>query len=95
MTAEDKLSFSKVDRLFESYKRLIKDYYNDDKQALLVEIRDYAAIFNKCFNLEIVDNELSAEAGIERLNAVVFALLCCTREGNKRRLGGQTTKTPS
>lgn len=70
---DDKLAFSKVEKLFESYKRFIKDYC-DDKHALLNEIREYASLFRKAVNAEIIDNELPATAGIERLNAIIFAL---------------------
>jgi uncharacterized protein with ParB-like and HNH nuclease domain len=72
--AEDKLSFSKVDKMFDSYKRLIKIYYANDKRTILKEIREYAEIFRKAINADIIDDELPAEAGIERLNAIIFAL---------------------
>jgi uncharacterized protein with ParB-like and HNH nuclease domain len=74
VNTEDKLVFSRVEKLFESYKRFIKDYCSGNKQALLHEIRDYAAIFRKALNAEIVDDELTAETGIERLNAIIFQL---------------------
>lgn len=72
--AEDKQAFSKVEKLFDSYKRFIKDYCGGDKHSLLKEIREYATVFRKAINAEIIDDELPAEAGIERLNAVIFAI---------------------
>jgi uncharacterized protein with ParB-like and HNH nuclease domain len=72
--ADDKLSFSRVEKLFDSYKRFIKDYYINDKRSILEEIREYAAVFRKAINVEIIDDELPAAAGIERLNAIIFAL---------------------
>ncbi|MGI5851224.1 MAG: DUF262 domain-containing protein [Caldicoprobacterales bacterium] len=74
VNTEDKMSFSKVEKLFESYKKFIKDYCSGSKQMLLDEIREYAAIFRRTFNAEIVDDELTSDAGIERLNAVIFQL---------------------
>ncbi|GAA0404141.1 DUF262 domain-containing HNH endonuclease family protein [Paenibacillus motobuensis] len=74
VNTEDKLAFSKVEKLFESYKKFIKDYLGGDKHAILEEIRDYAVLFKKTIDSNIIDNELPASAGIERLNAVVFAL---------------------
>lgn len=71
---DDKLSFSKVEKLFDSYKRFIKDYYANDKRSILEEIREYAGVFRKAFNADTIDDELPAVAGIERLNAIIFAL---------------------
>lgn len=72
--AEDKIAFAKVEKLFHSYKQFIADYYCDDKQSLLREIKEYAGIFRKAFNADIIDKELPANAGIERLNAIIFSL---------------------
>jgi uncharacterized protein with ParB-like and HNH nuclease domain len=74
INTEDKLAFAKVEKLFDSYKRFIKEYLNGDKAAILAEIREYAAIFKKAINADIVDAELPGNAGIERLNAIIFAL---------------------
>lgn len=72
--AEDKIHFSKVDKLFESYKKFIERYYDGDKSILRDEIRHYAILFKKVFDPEVVNNELPAKAGLERLNAIIFAL---------------------
>jgi len=71
--AEDKVEFSKLEILFESYKKLIKDY-NLDKKKLLKEIKIYADIFYANFNLEIVEQELTPQYGIDRINAIIFGL---------------------
>lgn len=71
---DDKIAFSRVEKLFDSYKRFITNYGDGNKEALLNEIRDYAEIFRRTFDLDIVDEELPAEAGIERLNAIIFSL---------------------
>ncbi|MDW2878149.1 MULTISPECIES: DUF262 domain-containing protein [Bacillaceae] len=71
---EDKLSFSKVEKVFDSYKLFIKNYYANDKRSILEEIREYASVFRKAINANIIDAELSPTAGIERLNAIIFAL---------------------
>lgn len=70
---EDKIEFSKVESLFESYKRFIKDY-NLDKTEILDEIREYAILFRDNFDYDIVNNELTNESGIERINAIIFGL---------------------
>ncbi|MCM3572490.1 DUF262 domain-containing HNH endonuclease family protein [Mesobacillus subterraneus] len=71
---DDKLAFSKVEKLFDSYKRFIKDYCANNKRSFLDEIREYAAVFRKAINSDTIDKELPASAGIERLNAIIFAL---------------------
>lgn len=71
---EDKIEFSKVEQLFESYKRFIKEYLNNDKKSILAEIRDYALLFQENFNYEIVEDELTNDSGIERINAIIFGL---------------------
>lgn len=72
--ADDKLTFSKVENLFDSYKRFIKDYCGNDKHSILKEIREYAVLFKSAINADIIDEELPSTAGIERLNAIIFAL---------------------
>jgi uncharacterized protein with ParB-like and HNH nuclease domain len=70
---EDKEEFTKVEGLFESYKRFIKDY-NINKFELVAEIKEYAQIFQEYFDRDIVDRELTHESGIERINAIIFGL---------------------
>lgn len=71
---EDKLTFGRVENLFDSYKRFIASYYEGDKHALLVEIKEYATTFRRTFDVRTVESELPANPGIERLNAIIFAL---------------------
>lgn len=71
---EDKIEFSKVEQLFDSYKKFIKNYLKNDKKSVLAEIKEYAEIFKSNFSYEIVDNELTSEYGIERINAIIFGL---------------------
>jgi uncharacterized protein with ParB-like and HNH nuclease domain len=70
---DDKIDFSKVENLFESYKRFIRDY-KLDKTKILDEIKEYAILFRENFDHDIVENELNAESGIERINAIIFGL---------------------
>ncbi len=70
---EDKLEFTRVEGLFDSYKEFIKKY-NIHKYQLIAEIRDYAKIFHDNFDLDTLDSELPAKSGIERINAIIFGL---------------------
>lgn len=70
---DDKIDFSRVEHLFESYKRFIRDY-GLDKTEILEEIKEYAILFKDNFDFDIIENELTAESGIERINAIIFGL---------------------
>jgi len=71
--AADKNEFSKVENLFESYKAFIKNY-NLSRKGVLAEIKEYAIIFRENFNYEIIQDEITNEFGIERINAIIFGL---------------------
>lgn len=71
--AEDKDEFTKTVGLFNSYKKFIKKY-NINKLELIAEIKEYAKVFQKYFDNTIVDSELTANSGIERINAIIWGL---------------------
>jgi uncharacterized protein with ParB-like and HNH nuclease domain len=70
---EDKIEYSKVESLFESYKHFIKSY-KLEKKEVLEEIKEYALIFRANFDYDIIEKELTDEYGIERINAIIFGL---------------------
>ena len=72
--AEDKDAYAKVEHLFESYKNFIKNYLNNNKEAILSEIKEYALLFKKNFNYEILGEELIQDFGIDRINTIIFGL---------------------
>lgn len=74
LKTEEKLEFSKVEDLFESYKAFIKNYFNGNKQSVLSEIKEYALIFRKNFDYDIIHQELTQQSGVERINAIIFGL---------------------
>jgi uncharacterized protein with ParB-like and HNH nuclease domain len=71
---EDKKEFSKVENLFQSFKKFISTYFNDDKKTILTELREYAIVFKNNIEPLIVDDHLIATPGIERMNALIFGL---------------------
>lgn len=73
ISAEDKIYFSRVETLFESYKNLI-NYYKINRVDILEEIREYAKIFISNFDYDVINRDLTAEPGIERINAIIFGL---------------------
>lgn len=70
---EDKDEFTKTAGLFNSYKKFIKNY-NIDKFELIAEVKEYAKVFKEYFDKEIVNRELTANSGIERINAIIWGL---------------------
>ena len=71
--AEDKVEFTKVEGLFESYKNFISRY-KIDKRKLIAEVKEYANLFFENFSIDVVDRELPASPGIERINTIIFGL---------------------
>ena len=74
INASDRIAFSRVDGLFESYKKLVKNYLNGDKLALVKEISEYALIFKKYFTPECLNSFLPPTASFERINAIIFGI---------------------
>jgi hypothetical protein len=72
--AEDKIEFSKVEQLFQSYKTFIKEYLNNDTVIILKELKEYAVIFKDNFDPKVIEDNLTADSGIERINALIFGL---------------------
>jgi len=70
---EDKVRLGKFSGLFESYKEFMKTY-NIDKKSLIEEIREYAIVYKDNIDFNIIDRELTADYGIERINALIFGL---------------------
>lgn len=73
VSTEDKKIFTKVEGLFESYKKFIRDY-SIDKSLLIQEIKEYAEIYRKFINFDVINSELTNESGIDRINAIIFSL---------------------
>lgn len=73
VTTEDKIVFSKVEGLFDSYKQFIENY-GLDKQQLILEIRSYAEMFRDAIDPTTIERQLPATSGIERINAIIFGL---------------------
>ena len=70
---EDKNIFTRLDGLFDSYKKFIEDY-KIDKPALIQEIKEYAELYRSNIDFDVINRELSADYGIERINAIIFGL---------------------
>lgn len=73
MRSEDKSDFSRVDALFESYKKFFAQDVVE-KEPLLQEVQSYAKAFRDNFDYEIIHKALPQEAGMERINAIIFGM---------------------
>ncbi len=73
VTTDDKDEFSKVEGLFDSYKKFIKNY-GINKIELIAEIKEYAKVFMDNFDTEVIDRDLSVDNSVERINAIIFGL---------------------
>ena len=71
-STDEKIKYSKFERLFESYKSFIKDKCGDNRIEILKEIKEYALVFRNSISENILFGELPSEAGIERINSVIF-----------------------
>lgn len=72
LSADEKVKFSKFERLFESYKIFIKDKCGGDRISILREIREYAVLFKNAITQSVLWGELTSDAGIERINTLIF-----------------------
>lgn len=71
--AEDKIMFRKFEGLFHSYKKLIEKY-ELVKEDIIQEIREYATLYRDNFDPTTIERHLTNEAGIERINTIIFGL---------------------
>ena len=74
VTAEDKVTYARVDRLAKSYQHFIIKYCDDDKNVILESMKEYAECFREIFDPSCCDRSIPATYGIERLNIVIFGL---------------------
>lgn len=76
VSAIDKSDFFKVEDLFQSYKTFSQKYLNNQlpSKASLEEISSYAEIFKTNFNYESLNDMISPESNISRIQTIIFAL---------------------
>ena len=73
VSTEDKLEYAKSGALFYSYKDFIEKYYKGREFELVEELVQYAKIYQNTFTPAITETSLTYEAGIERINFLIFA----------------------
>lgn len=73
VSGKDKENFSRVENLFQSYKKFLKKY-SLETSTVIAEIKEYAEIFRTHFDYDVIEKSLPAEFGIERINAIIWGL---------------------
>lgn len=74
---EHKSLYRRADSIFASYKDMISTYHLD-KNKLYWEIVEYAELYAKHINSNIVDSDLLGKSSIERVNFMMQTLDCST-----------------
>ncbi len=75
VSTEEKNEFSRVENLFESYKKFIKTYVGEEKKyELLEDIKEYAKVFEDNFDVSSVEREMPSAPGIDRINVLIFGM---------------------
>jgi len=71
---DDKLAYTRIDNLFDSYQKFINKYCGGNKNVLLSSLKDYALCFQDIFRPAYCRSAIPSDFGIERLNIVIFGL---------------------
>lgn len=74
ISTEDKISYSRVDKIAQSYQHFIKKYCNGDKETILEQLKQYADCFRESFRPDYCDMNISKQPSIERINILIFGL---------------------
>ena len=78
ISTEDKLYYSRIDKLAQSYQHFIKNYCNGNKDEVLKPLKDYALCFMETFNPSLCKSGIPSEYGVERINVIIFGLKTTT-----------------
>lgn len=74
ISAQDKLEYARSNALFYNYKKFIANYYVGCEEEFIKDLTRYAKIFRNVFMPNIATTILPMEAGIERVNFLIYVL---------------------
>lgn len=74
VSAEDKIYYSRDDRLAQSYQDFIKKYCNNDKHEILGTLAEYANLFQDMFKPSYCKKSMLYASVIQRINVIIFGL---------------------
>ena len=78
ISSEDKIAYSRLDKLSKSYQDFINSYCNGDKNIVLSKMSEYANTFYRTFRPEQCEMVMPSNPGIERINVIIFGLKTTT-----------------
>lgn len=73
ISTEEKLEYAKISKLFTSYKTFIANYYTGNEIEFVKELTEYANIYQESFSPDVVEQPLTFEPGLDRINFLIFA----------------------
>ncbi|MBY0537786.1 DUF4357 domain-containing protein [Patescibacteria group bacterium] len=73
VSSDDRERYYKLESIFSSYKEFIEQYFND-KAALIVELKEFAAIYKNTIKPLVTEQYLEPGDRIARLNTIIFGL---------------------
>lgn len=74
LAAEEKIKYSKVERLFTSYKDFVERFYADNKLGFVNEVVSAASVFYDHFKPDAINEALTEKHGFERINLMIFGM---------------------
>ena len=74
VSTEDKIVYSRLDRLALSYQDFIKKYCGGNKRPILGSMAEYANKFRTIFDPDILNRQITKESYLQRINVVIFGL---------------------
>ncbi len=74
VAAEDKVYYSRDDRLAQSYQEFIKKYCGNDKHEILGAMAEYANLFKEIFNPDYCKKSMRYDSVVQRINVIIFGL---------------------
>lgn len=74
VSSEDKIYYSRDDRLAQSYQDFIKKYCGNDKHELLDYMAEHADEFKMLFNPEHCKKSMVYSSVVQRMNVIIFGL---------------------
>lgn len=73
ISTEDRKKYRHRDKsMFDNYKEMIKKY-DLNKDEIIDEVIEYATIYKNNFNIDVLDNGLSATPSFKRISALMYA----------------------
>lgn len=78
VSAEDKIAYSRLGHLAQSYQDFIQNYCNKDKSVVLQSLPEYAVKFRETFDPNCLNRHISKEFGKEHMNVIIFGLKTTT-----------------